>query len=124
MTDMMTIVMEVGRKIEMAMVMEKKENGDIKMMIEIVVMEIVMAEIMRIVMAGMVTEMMTTGEEVKVLTITNMNQEAGALIETVMMMMDKTHLGMYLGFDPFLEFFFFFFFVEFWQNNLVFMFVP
>lgn len=100
-TDMTMIVMEAGRKIEMAMLMEKIENGAIKMMIEIVVMEIVMAEIMRIVMAGMVTEMMTTGEEVKVLTVTNMNQEAGAQIEIAMMMMDKTLLGMYLGFDPF-----------------------
>jgi len=98
-TDMMMIVMEAGRKIEMAMVMEKKENGAIKMMIEIVVMEIVMAEIMRIVMAGIVIEMMTTGEEVKVLT-TNTNQEAGARIEIVMMTKDKTHLGMYLCFEP------------------------
>jgi len=94
-TDMMMIVMEAGKKIEMAMVMERKENGAIEMMIDIVVMEIVMAEIMRIVMAGMDTEMTTTGEEVEVL-ITNMTQEAGALIEIVMMMMDNTHLGMNL----------------------------
>ena len=80
---------------EDAMVMERKENGAIEMMIDIVVMEIVMAEIMRIVMAGMDTEMTTTGEEVEVL-ITNMTQEAGALIEIVMMMMDNTHLGMNL----------------------------
>ena len=94
-TDMMMIVMEAGRKIEMAMVMEEKENGAIEMMINIVVMEIVMAEIMRIVMAGMVTEMTTTGEEAEAL-ITNMTQEAGALIEIVVMMMDNTHLGMNL----------------------------
>lgn len=91
-TDMMMIVMEAGKKIEMAMVMERKENGAIEMMIDIVVMEIVMAEIMRIVMAGMVTEMTTTGEEAEAL-ITNMTQEAGALIEIVVMMMDNTHLG-------------------------------
>lgn len=86
-TDMMMIVMEAGRKIEMAMAIE--------MMTAIVVMEIVMVEIMRSVTAGTVTEMMTTGEEVEVL-ITNMKREAGARIEIVMMMMDNTHLGMNL----------------------------
>lgn len=92
--DTRMIVMETGRKIEMAM--EEKENGDLEMMIEIVGMEIVMEEIMRNVMAGMVTEMMTPGEEVEVL-ITNMIPEAGALIETVVMrMMASTHLGMSL----------------------------
>lgn len=101
--DMMMIVMEAGRKIEMAMVMEEKENGAIEMMIGIAVMEIAMAETMRNVMAGMVTEMMTTREEVEVL-ITNMTQEAGVLIETVivvMMMMANTHLGMNLVVNAF-----------------------
>jgi hypothetical protein len=90
--DMMMIVMQAGRKIEMAMVMEEKEKWALEMMIGPVVMEIVMVEIMRTVMAEKVTEMMT-GEEVGVLT-TNMIQEAGALIESVIsMMMANTHLG-------------------------------
>lgn len=94
--DMMKIVMQAGRKIEMAMVMEEQEKWALEMMIDIVAMEIVMVEITRSVMAGKVTEMMTTGEEVEVLT-TNMIQEAGALIETVIwMMMAKTRLGMSL----------------------------
>jgi hypothetical protein len=90
--DMMMIVMQAGRKIEMAMVMEEKEKWALEMMIGPVVMEIVMVEIMRTVMAEKVTEMMT-GEEVGVLT-TNMIQEAGALIESVISMtMANTHLG-------------------------------
>ena len=92
--DMMMIVMG-GRKIEVDMVMAEKENGAIETMISIVVMEIVTAEIMRNVMAGMVIEMMTTGEEVEVL-ITIMTQEAEALTET-MMKMANTHLGMSLS---------------------------
>lgn len=91
--DTMMIDMETERKIEM--VMEEKENWAIEMMIGIIAMEIVMVEIMRNVMAEMVTEMMTTGEEVEVL-ITNMTREAGARIETVMMMMANTRLGMSL----------------------------
>ena len=65
-------------------------------MISIVVTEIVMAEIMRNAIAEMVTGMMST---VEVLTMTNMAQETGDLIETmiiILMMMVSVHLGVCL----------------------------
>lgn len=95
--DMMIIIMETGRKMEVVLVSEEKENGAIEVMIGMVVMEIVLKEIMRNAIAEMVTGMTSTGEEVKVLMITNMVvQEAGALIKSiivVMVMMVNVHLG-------------------------------
>lgn len=91
--------MEVGMKIEMDMALGKIENTTTGMMIDmvdmgtrIVVMEIVMAEIMKNATVEMDTGTMITGEEVKALMI--MAQEAGVLIETVVMMMIvNLHLG-------------------------------
>lgn len=106
-TDMMMIVMKDAMEAEMKIetVMAEKENGAIGMMTgtaemgTLIVMGIVMAETMKIAMEEMVTGMMTTVEEVKMLMMTNMAQEVEALteIETVhMMMMVKIHLGMYI----------------------------
>lgn len=94
--DMKMTVMEAGRKIEVVMAMAEKKNGAIETMISIVVTEIVMAEIMRNAIAEMVTGMMST---VEVLTMTNMAQETGDLIETmiiILMMMVSVHLGVCL----------------------------
>jgi len=80
--DMKMIVMEAWRKIEVVMAMAEKKNGAIETMI---------------VMAEMVTGTMSTVEEV--LTMTNMAQEAGDLLEIViiiLMMMVSIHLGMCL----------------------------
>lgn len=106
-TNMMMIdmkdAMEAGMKIEMDMA--GKENGAVGMMKgtarmgTLIVMGIVMAETMKIVMEEMVTGMMTTAEEVKMLMITNMAQEVEALteIETAhVMMMVNIHLGKYI----------------------------
>lgn len=93
----MKAAMEAGM---MIMVMEKIEIMGIKMMIGIaetetpmVVMVIVMAESMKIAMAEMGTGMMITADGVEALTVTKMAQ-AGALIETVMMMVNH-QVGMY-----------------------------
>ena len=98
-TDMIMIVMEAGMMIRM--VMEETGNMAIEMVIgmadmgtQTVVMKIVMAEIMKIATAEMVTGMMTI--EVEVLMVINMAQEVGALIETVLLMMMVLHLGMHL----------------------------
>lgn len=99
---MMTVMkadMEAGMKIEMDMAMGEKENTAIGMMIDMVdmethmvVMEIVMAEIMRNATAKMGIGMMIIGEEVKALMV--MVQEAGVQIETVVLkMMVTPHLG-------------------------------
>jgi hypothetical protein len=61
---------------------------------QIVVMEIVMAEIMKNAITEMVIRMMITVEEVEVLMISSMAQEVGALIETgtvLLMMMLNIH---------------------------------
>lgn len=74
----MKAAMEAGM---MIIVMGEREIMGIKMMIG-------MAEIMKIDMAEMCTEMMITAEGVEALTITKMAQ-AGALIETVTMMVNQ-----------------------------------
>lgn len=102
-------VMEAGMMIgiaEMGTHMVGKGNGATEMMIDmeemeihIVVMEIVMAESMRIAMEETVTGMMITGEEVEALMRTNMAKEVEALIETenaLLMMTVNILLGMCL----------------------------
>lgn len=74
----MKAAMEAGM---MIIVMGEREIMGIKMMIG-------MAEIMKIDMAEMCAEMMITAEGVEALTITKMAQ-AGALIETVTMMVNQ-----------------------------------
>jgi hypothetical protein len=106
-TDMMMIVMEAGMRIGMVMVMGEREKqasgmmtGMADMGTQIVVMEIVMAEIMKNAKAEMVIRMMITVEEVEVLMISSMAQEVGALIETetvLLMMMLNIHHGMCLS---------------------------
>lgn len=88
----MRVAMLVEMKIDM--VMEKKENGDIKMMIDttetgthMVEREIGVVCILMNVMAEMVLEMMIL-EEVMVMTIIKMVQETEAS-----MMMTGIHLG-------------------------------
>lgn len=107
MTDLMMIVMkaatEAGMKTGMALVeREKLVIGMMTTMVDtgthVVVMEIVMAEITRNAIAEMVIEMTIIEEEVRV-SITSMDQEAGAPTETetmLLMKMVNTHLGMCL----------------------------
>ena len=95
---MMMVAMETGMKIEMDMVMAKKENtiigmmnGMVNMGTRMVVMEIIMVKNG---MVGMDIGMMTIREEAEALMITV--QEAGALIEIeimLLMMMVNPHLG-------------------------------
>lgn len=94
---MMMIVMPVEMKTDM--VMERKENGDIEMMTNMVEVGTLMVErgidmvgMLMNVMAEMVTEMMTL-EEVVEMMIISMVQEIGALAETVPLMMMTAHLG-------------------------------
>lgn len=109
-TDMIMIVMEAGKMIKM--VMEETGNMAIEMMIgmadmgiQTVVMGTVMAGIMKTAIAEMVIGMMTTEVEVEALMIISMAQEAGALIETVLLMTMVHHLGMFT-FEPFITMFF------------------
>lgn len=106
-TDMMMIVMKDAMEAEMTieMVMAGKERWAIEMKIGMaemgthIVMEIVMAENTKIAMQEMVTGMMITVEEVKMLMITSMVQEAEALIGkeiVLMMMMVNIHHGRHL----------------------------
>ena len=94
---MTMIVMLVEMKTDM--VMERKENGDIEMMTNMVEVGTLMAErgidmvgMLMNVLAERVTETMTI-EEVVEMMIISMVQEIGASAETVPLMMMIAHLG-------------------------------